>query len=181
MDITTYILLLIAFACLFAVSMYLLYIKMNDETKHNMNDLANQYLEVAKNRTPTIKLPYCPSGCERGDCQDGDTCSNFYLPNVSCCKFDLQCRDCVDRRTGNVYYNEGGDTDFIDKNYRSSNPKTIRQLNREIRRQNEYIEDVNQLVSEHNAPLFKQEQIEDEEIREIVDKNLKKMMNNENE
>ena len=129
-----------------------------------MNDLANHYLNERKNETPTTELPYCPKGCERGDCKNPDRCFDFYHPTPDCCKFDLQCRNCVDRTTGNVYYNEGGDNTFINDNYNSRDPETIAKLNKEIRRQNEYISDVNQLVSEHNKPFFDQQLTDSEAI-----------------
>ncbi len=156
MDLPTFILLLVSMSALFAATMYVLYVKINAETKQNMDGLAKHYA------TPTTTMPYCPTGCQRGDCKNPDACYNFYHPSPKCCKFDLQCRDCVDRRTGNVYQNEGGDSDFIDENYRTTDPKTIKELNREIRRQNEYIQDVNQLVSEHNKPFFDQKQTDEE-------------------
>jgi len=142
--------------------MYVLYTKLHIETRQNMNDLANQHLKVRKDATPSTELPLCPAGCQRGDCKGGEGCYDFYNPNPGCCKFDLQCRNCVDKKTGNVYYNEGGDTDFIDENYRTQDPATINKLNREIRRQNEYISDVNQLVSEHNKPFFDQQRTENQ-------------------
>lgn len=162
MELPVFILLLVALSALFAATMYLVYTKLNEETKQNMSELADHYTKIAKNQTPTTELPYCPKGCERGDCKDRYACYDFYNPNAKCCKFDLQCRNCVDKKTGNVYYNEGGDTDFIDNNYKSTDPKTIKELNHEIRRQNNYIQDLNQLVSEHNKPFFDQQQTENE-------------------
>lgn len=160
MELPAFLLLLVTFAIIFATIMYVVYIKTHDETRQNMNDLANHYSKTNASNTPTSKMPYCPTGCARGDCKDAYRCDNFIPPNVHCCKFDIQCRNCVDKKTGQVYYNEGGDTKYIDENYNTTDPNTINQLNQEIQRQNEYIEDVNQLVSDHNKPFFEQEQTE---------------------
>lgn len=161
MDLPSFILLLVAMAVLFTALMYIVYVKLHRETKHNMNELGDHYQQQRK--APTTEQPYCPAGCERGVCTLNEQCNIFYHPEPQCCKFDLQCRNCINRKSGNVYYSEGGNTDYIEQNYRSSDPETVNRLNEEIWKQNEYIRDVNQLVNEHNAPLFEQQQTEEQE------------------
>lgn len=158
MELPAFLLLLVAMSTLFATIMYVLYIKMHDETRNNINDIAKQSQQ--NKQTPTNQMPYCPTGCSRGDCKDAYRCDHFMYPNVRCCKFDIQCRDCIDKTTGQVYKseNEIADSEYIDENYKSNDPTTISELNQQIRRQNAYIEDINELVSEHNKPFFEQEQ-----------------------
>ena len=161
MELPEFILLITSLSILFISLFYYLYLNTEDNTRYRMNELVKHYSN--KQNIPSNKMPYCPSGCVRGDCTNQENCDDYDPNNFKFFLFHLQCRNCIDKGTNNVYQPQSGDTEFIDENYTSTDPNTISKLNHEIRRQNEYIDDINNLVSQHNKPFFEQQQINDNE------------------
>lgn len=142
----------LSFLLFFMALGYLLYEYVYTTTNRKYVDVYNDY------RRKKDQMHKCPKGCVRGVCEYGQYCRDHFPPNPKCCAFNFQCMNCKDRKTGDVYRPDD-EVDLLasinHQYYKADTPGEIKQLNREIARQNQYIEKVNRKIRRDNQRFIK--------------------------
>ena len=91
----------------------------------------------------------CPVGCKRGICEERKTCDNYFPPSPECCAHDYQCSYCDSSDTEASFLSPGS-TPAFSQALDDVNVNNMSSVNNLIKKQNNYIIDVNKQIVKDN-------------------------------